>query len=70
MIEAIHHPDEIQIIPVAAIRLGRCGHCPQVHAIMIEIGWLTLSIEIASLIGNFMDDPKRKQVFQIWTFTK
>lgn len=26
--------------------------------------------EIVSLIGNFMDNPKRKQVFQIWTFTK
>lgn len=26
--------------------------------------------EIDSLIGKFMDDPKRKQVFRIWTFTK
>lgn len=41
-----YHPDEIQILPTATIILGRCDHCPKVHAIMFEVAWLFFSCGI------------------------
>jgi hypothetical protein len=34
----------------------------------VTVREVTAKSEITALIGNFMNDPQRKQVFRIWTF--